>query len=135
MSGKGTGVLNLSCLPSVTLWSLTGAGGDSPQISRARYSDSLFSFRQTSFGSKGSLSGNWIRCLVFYLKLLELEIAYQVVGELCTMPMNILSKLHRSKGATGRYSFPWKINYNQIFQSLPLLLILCLLSLTVLQKD
>lgn len=108
MSWKGRGVLILSCLPSVALESPTGAGDDSLWISRARYSDPLFSFRQTPLDSKGSLSGNWIRCLVFCLKLLELEIAYQVVGEHYNTSVKVLSKLDRSKGATGRDSSPMK---------------------------
>lgn len=98
----------MSCLPSVTLQSLTGAGGDSPWITRARYLGSLFPFKQTSLGSKGRLGGNWIRCVVFCLKLLELVIVYQVAGECFNISMQFLSKLHRSKGATEGYSSPMK---------------------------
>lgn len=81
----------------MTLQSLTGASGDSPQISGARYPDSLFSFRQTPLGSKGSLSGNRIRYLVFCLKLLELEIAYQIVGEHCNMSMKFYQNYTEAK--------------------------------------
>lgn len=88
--------------PKLSLQSATGVSGDSRRISTAKCSDSLFSFRQTP-GSKGSLSGNWIRCLVFCLKLLELEIVHQGVREHYNMSMKVISKLHRSKGATGRY--------------------------------
>lgn len=63
----------------------------------------LFSFRQTS-SSKRSLNGKWVRCLVFCLRLLELEITCQVFGECYNIPM----KLHRRKRAAGRYSSPMK---------------------------
>lgn len=121
--------------PKLSLQSVTGVSGDSPQISTARCSDSLFSFRQTPPGSKGSWSGNWIRCLVFCLKLLELEIAHQGLGNTTTCLWRLYQNYTEAKELREDTYPSWKISHYQIFQNLLVLLISCLLSLTKLQKD